>query len=199
MRVGVHHRTWVKNVCAIGLSAGFIEPLESNGLYTTHEFLFKLVKALERDHVNKFDIDAYNMQNKWIFRNFAEFVGMHYALTGRDDTQYWRDCQSRNYASEEMDNLQVSRIVGFQEAAYNKYHRNEFGDGGFPCIAAGMHWSPVTGSDATYSRAWLTEGDHKIMWQKITENLDKKVVEWEKMIKDCPTYYDYIKEKFHSD
>jgi len=31
MRVGIHQRTWVKNVCAIGLSAGFIEPLESNG------------------------------------------------------------------------------------------------------------------------------------------------------------------------
>ena len=139
------------------------------------------------------------MHNKWLFRNFAEFVGLHYALTGRDDTQYWRDCQARNYASKEMDNLQVTRLVGFQDAAFNKYHRNEFNDGGFPCIAAGMHWAPVGGPDAIYNRVWLTEEDHKIMWKKITENLDKKVGEWEKMIEDCPTYYDYIKEKFHSD
>ena len=41
MRTGIHKRTWVKNVCAIGLSAGFIEPLESNGLYTVHEFLLR--------------------------------------------------------------------------------------------------------------------------------------------------------------
>jgi tryptophan halogenase len=48
MRVGIHKRTFVKNVVAIGLSAGFIEQLESNGLYTVHEFLFKVFKTLER-------------------------------------------------------------------------------------------------------------------------------------------------------
>ena len=41
MRVGIHDRLFVKNVCAIGMSAGFIEPLESNCLLTVHEFLFK--------------------------------------------------------------------------------------------------------------------------------------------------------------
>jgi len=199
MRVGLHERTWVKNVCAIGLSAGFIEPLESNGLFTTHEFLFKLVKALGRDHVNKFDIDAYNMHNKWAFRNFAEFVGLHYALTGRDDTPYWKACQARNYASKGMDNLETTRIIGFQTAGLNKYYNNEFSDGGFPCIAAGMQWAPVSATDAIHNRVWLTEQDHKIMWKKITENLDKKVGEWESMIKDCPNYYDYMKEKFHND
>ena len=40
MRVGIHKRTFVKNVVAIGLSAGFIEPLESNGLFSVHEFHF---------------------------------------------------------------------------------------------------------------------------------------------------------------
>ena len=40
MRVGIQKRLWVKNVVAIGLSAGFIEPLESNGLYSVHEFCF---------------------------------------------------------------------------------------------------------------------------------------------------------------
>ncbi len=38
MKVGIHKRLWVKNVIAIGLSAGFIEPLESNGLFSVHEF-----------------------------------------------------------------------------------------------------------------------------------------------------------------
>jgi hypothetical protein len=49
MRVGIHNRIWVKNVVAIGLSAGFIEPLESNGLFTVHEFLIKLVRNLQRE------------------------------------------------------------------------------------------------------------------------------------------------------
>jgi hypothetical protein len=46
MRVGIHKRLWVKNVVAIGLSAGFIEPLESNGLFSVHEFLIKLIRSI---------------------------------------------------------------------------------------------------------------------------------------------------------
>jgi tryptophan halogenase len=42
-RVGIHERTFVKNVVAIGLSAGFIEPLESSGLFSVHEFLKELI------------------------------------------------------------------------------------------------------------------------------------------------------------
>ena len=60
MRVGIHERLWVKNVCAIGLSAGFIEPLESNGLYTVHEFLLELVRALHRGKTSQFDKDNFN-------------------------------------------------------------------------------------------------------------------------------------------
>ena len=47
MRVGIHKRLWVKNVAAIGLSAGFIEPLESNGLFSVHEFLGELIRNLK--------------------------------------------------------------------------------------------------------------------------------------------------------
>ena len=57
MRTGLHERLWVKNVCGIGLAAGFIEPLESNGLFTVHEFLRKLVRILKRDRVNRTDKD----------------------------------------------------------------------------------------------------------------------------------------------
>ena len=48
MRVGRHKRLFVKNVVAIGLSSGFMKALESNGLYSTHEFLYTLVRTLNR-------------------------------------------------------------------------------------------------------------------------------------------------------
>jgi tryptophan halogenase len=69
MRIGIHERTWVKNVVAIGLSAGFIEPLESNGLFTVHEFLLLLVSALDRPHINQWDRDGYNMASGDLFVN----------------------------------------------------------------------------------------------------------------------------------
>jgi tryptophan halogenase len=47
-KIGIHKRTFVKNVVALGLSAGFIEPLESNGLYTVHDFIIKLINVLRK-------------------------------------------------------------------------------------------------------------------------------------------------------
>ena len=46
-------------MCAIGLSAGFIEPLESNGLLTVHEFLNFLVKILERPGMSQWNKDNF--------------------------------------------------------------------------------------------------------------------------------------------
>ena len=90
MRVGIHKRLWVKNVAAIGLSAGFIEPLESNGLFSVHEFLGELIRNLKREKVSQWDKDNYTYGCRQIFQNFAEFVASHYALSHRDDTEYWK-------------------------------------------------------------------------------------------------------------
>ena len=79
MRVGIHDKLFVKNVCAIGMSAGFIEPLESNGLLTVHEFLVKLVKILNRPVISNFVKQQFNMSCKRFFHEFAEFVAAHYA------------------------------------------------------------------------------------------------------------------------
>jgi len=58
-RTGIHQRLWVKNVCAIGLAAGFIEPLESNGLFSVHEFILQLVRTLQREFVSQWDKDVF--------------------------------------------------------------------------------------------------------------------------------------------
>jgi len=100
MNVGIHKRTFVKNVVAIGLAAGFIEPLESNGLYSVHEFLFRLVDILQRNKINQFDRYMYNSVVRSIFDSFANFVSLHYAMSHRDDTEYWRDIQNRPFGDD---------------------------------------------------------------------------------------------------
>ena len=103
MRVGIHSRTFVKNVVAIGLSAGFIEPLESNGLFSVHEFLFKLIDILERGPINQFDRDMYNVAVREQFDSFAKFVALHYALSHRDDTAYWQAIQDKSFSDKHGD------------------------------------------------------------------------------------------------
>ena len=96
MRIGIHDKTWHKNVVAIGLSAGFIEPLESNGLFTVHEFLLSLVDTLSRDKISQWDIDAYNERTFKLYDGFAKVhCALHYKLSVRQDTPYWRDITTR--------------------------------------------------------------------------------------------------------
>lgn len=143
MKVGIHKRTFVKNVVAIGLSAGFIEPLESNGLFSVHEFLFKLVDILQRGNISEFDRDMYNISVKDLFDNFAKFVSLHYALSHRDDTDYWRDVNKRSYQDSYGD--PYFPYYGRSDAFYNLTQRfmEEWSfpnnNAGIPYIATGMN------------------------------------------------------------
>ena len=146
MRIGIHERLWEKNVVAIGLSSGFIEPLESNGLYSVHEFLKQLIRELNRDDgkVSQWDKDNFTYRCKHGFRAFAEFVALHYVLSHRDDTEYWRSIRDKSVLSTDgvkkyvlTDNEHMFRL------AYAKLQDHHFTDlGGIHAIAAGMHYSP---------------------------------------------------------
>ena len=143
MRVGIHKRVWVKNVVAIGLSAGFIEPLESNGLFSVHEFLIRLLRNLRREKISQWDRDNFNYQCKHLFKVFAEFVGLHYALSHRDDTPYWRHCMNKTWDNS-LINLSPVGVKGFKDAVELRTHDFKFRiDGGLHCIAAGMNWAPT--------------------------------------------------------
>ena len=143
MRVGIHNRLWVKNVVAVGLSAGFIEPLESNGLFSVHEFLIRLIRNLQREKISQWDRDNFNYQCKHLFREFAEFVGLHYALSHRNDTEYWKHCFNKPW-DETLINLKPVAYSGFKDAVHRRTYDNRFADrNGLQSIAAGMHWSPT--------------------------------------------------------
>lgn len=143
MKVGIHEKTFVKNVVAIGLSAGFIEPLESNGLFSVHEFLFKLIDILQRGEISQFDRDMYNISTKDLFDNFAKFVSLHYALSHRDDTEYWKDIQIKEFKDSYGDPF--FPYFGRSDAYYNMTQRymEEWSfpnnNAGIPYIATGMN------------------------------------------------------------
>ena len=92
MRIGRSERAWVNNVVSIGLSGGFIEPLESTGIY-----LVELGLTLLRDHFPTKSTMAtfakrYNRHMASYYDEIRDFITMHYCLTDRTDTDYWRLC-----------------------------------------------------------------------------------------------------------
>ena len=97
----------------LSLKMGFIEPLESNGLLTIHEFLLKLVTFLGREVINQWDIDVYNRGTFRFFDDFAQFVSLHYALSVREDTEYWREIRSRSLSLDMIHSLFLSFVILF--------------------------------------------------------------------------------------
>lgn len=198
MRVGIHERTWVKNVVAIGLSAGFIEPLESNGLFSVHEFLFKLIKTLQRPAVTKWDVDVYNASTLNIFRNFAEFVALHYALSIRNDTPYWVANSKRTY-SPGLDSLEPQSFQGFYDLQHTKMFTNKaHPNAGITRIAVGMNY-PLLDRISQRQHEIRDKVDHKVAMASWFETLDKKKAYWQKLAKDEPTLYEYLKNTIYKD
>jgi tryptophan 7-halogenase len=89
--------SWVGNVVAIGLSAGFIEPLEATGLNWTIGSADLLSRLLS---VRYFDGDVrakYNALMLGYIYDVQDFVDAHYLLSARRDSEFWRYQTSRGY------------------------------------------------------------------------------------------------------
>jgi len=197
MRVGIHKTLWEKNVCAIGLSAGFIEPLESNGLFTVHTFLLRLVKVLQRDNPSQYIKDHFNFDCRRIFREFAEFVASHYALTERDDSDYWKDRLNKKYEIK----TRTDSVAGLNDYIQQKmidHHYNQ--KYGWHCIANGMGWNPTDMPTLNYFNYWTDENDRKKFKQDVDnsiEFLEKRKTGWNLVAKSFNNYYDFLKKEIY--
>ncbi len=192
MRVGIHRRLWVKNVCAIGLAAGFIEPLESNGLYSVHEFLYHLCRALKKETLTQFDKDCFTAASKNRFKNFANFVALHYALSKRHDTPYWRANASKEWSSKLID-LIPAIPGGLEKIAYDKYFDFAWEEiSGLHYICAGMNFAPTDIVSIQYENL-QSETDMLLMGYKaIGDRLSMKKDIWAKNVKKVPSLYKFL-------
>lgn len=96
---GALDRVWIKNCCAVGLSASFLEPLEATSIGSSIRQVFLLMHRLPNYDENT--IKTYNKAVTEILVNVRDFVLIHY-LTNKTNTQFWKDISK----IEMPDNLQ---------------------------------------------------------------------------------------------
>jgi tryptophan halogenase len=85
-------KAWNKNVIAVGLSSGFLEPLESTSIHLIQAAVAQLIEFFPDKGFSQLDIDTYNAQSRFQFERIRDFIILHYHVNQRTDSEFWKAC-----------------------------------------------------------------------------------------------------------
>jgi tryptophan 6-halogenase len=89
LRIGHARRSWVKNCIGMGLSSGFIEPLESTAIYSIEMAIRWLYSYFPDLDFNPALADRYNSLINGFYDELRDFIALHFHLNNRTDSDYW--------------------------------------------------------------------------------------------------------------
>jgi len=111
-RTGRARKQWNKNVIAIGLSSGFLEPLESTSIHLIQSAIVRLVHLFPHKGINLSSIKQYNKQSQIEFEQIRDFIILHYHVNQRNDSQFWRDLREMEIPDSLAHKIQVFKDNG---------------------------------------------------------------------------------------
>ena len=92
-KTGKRKKTWNKNCIAVGLSSGFLEPLESTSIHMIMTAVTRLLQLFPHGEIKQSTVDEFNIQAESEIIRIRDFIILHYKATERDDSPFWRYCR----------------------------------------------------------------------------------------------------------
>ena len=188
-KTGRKKEIWNGNVVSMGLSAGFIEPLESNGLLSVHQNLLYFIKTMgDRENVTQYMRDTFNLEAGDSFDTFSSFVALHYSLTQRNDSPYWRAVSNIKYPKigllERCQRLFMAPSTSYVDGI-------TFGQlDGLLAVMAGHGWNPF--DNVSMNEIEFHGG---VPRDAPANNID--IPDWDWYLDSLPTPYEYYKRTIY--
>lgn len=177
-RAGRRRQAWNANVVSIGLSSGFLEPLESTSIHLIQSGIVKLLALFPDKRFNPVERDEYNRQMRDVYEDARDFIILHYKCTRRDDSEFWNDCRSM----ELPDSLQRKLHLWQAKGRLFREQHELFGTASWVAVLLGQGVVP----DGHEPAADALDPD------MITDALGKMQLSYRRMAEEMPMHGDFI-------
>ena len=112
MNVGRVERSWVKNCLAVGLSQGFIEPLEATALHIVQATVEGFIDAYESGGMSALHADEFNTKIAQRYDGIRDYIVAHYRMNQRTNSDYWRDNAANDTLSDNLKAIITAWFTG---------------------------------------------------------------------------------------
>ncbi len=179
-RTGRRRQQWNKNCVSLGLSSGFLEPLESTSIHLIQNGIIRLIKMFPRAGIEQANIDQFNRESLDEIEHIRDFIILHYHVNQRTDSDYWTECREMAIP----DSLQ-HKIDLFSRSGLIFRENNEL-------------FSEVSWTSVMIGQGLVPETYHPVADQIDDVQLDKMMANVKadiaRVVKDGPSHEDYIRQ-----
>ena len=178
-QTGARRKQWHRNCIAIGLSGGFMEPLESTSIHLIQRAVLRLIRMMPaQGRVSERDIAEFNDQQFQDMEQIRDFLILHYKATDRRDSAFWRHC-----AAMEVPDSLTQKIELFRETG-RVFRRNDE-------LFAENSWVQVMMGQGIEPKSW-----HPIAGKMTDDELDRTLArirdDVRRTVDGLPAHADYV-------
>jgi len=96
----------------MGLASGFIEPLESTSIHLIQRAIIRLMQMFPYNGIRESEVIEFNRQMDDEIHNIRDFIVLHYNVTNREDSRFWRHCRNMSIPESLQHRIDLFRETG---------------------------------------------------------------------------------------